>query len=486
MEGTTGGAVYLNRMAAQGDGKVQFRIGKLFLNGIGVAKDKTTAMKWINESAAQGYAAALCELGRLYSHGETYYSYHKPVGVPQPQKDSDNQAARHWFELAAKQRHPEAYDGLFELEFEKLIAYDEADWKTCHCGKRMYKWASKGRETANKTSWVNIGICYELGIGITKNIVKAMEWYEKAAGAGSKFGAFYLACIYASGEYVMKDYDRAWQWHQYARELGLKSEDEQKNGLLTNRLLYYERKSDPAGFGKLAFLYPYHFRDAKKIETELTALFAPYIGRAQSEEKNSCKASSSKEKAYLPSSVKCIYDDILTIQQCQTELAQQNQMPPPLFNDLIKDDLIQFYKSWIILYIQVKIVRTWFYIKKMLPEEYKNLPFRDDNAILDDDALMVHARSVNNSLLKMMILNIVEIRIELEAVTNSILNIYNDLIHLQENPDDVRVIKKMADLFMKGSPTVPRSYLIAREWYSKIPDDEEARTNLAKIDKLLK
>ena len=462
MKKNTGGANFLNQLAEQGDRKVRYRVGKLFLNGVGVARDKTVAMLWIKRSADQGFAEAQCELGKLYL-SKIKRSHHKSKYLSQPQRDKDYHDAYHWFELAAKQDHPEAFSGLFELEFEKLITCDEADWETCPYGKNMYEWATKGKNTKNKTALLDLGFCYELGIGITKNTDKAVEWYEKAAETGNKFGAFFLACIYASDESELKDYNKSWQWFQYAKKSGFLADDTLTNSLLLNRLSYFEQKSDPVSFANKVYPIPYHFQDAEKIEKELSVLFAPY-----------------KETLYLPPSAKCIYENILSIQETLTKLAQNEQILLHQFYDIKPKDLFPFYKRETGQHIKKEIVQTWFIIKNLFKEGYENISFFDHNAILDYAEDEEKRKEI-----VFILINIVEINIELEAITNSNIDLYNDLIHLQQNPNDTQVIKKIAGLFMTGSSTIPRSYSIAREWYSKIPDDPEAKANLAKIEEIL-
>jgi len=85
----------------------------------------------------------------------------------------------------------------------------------------------------------------------------------------------------------------------------------------------------------------------------------------------------------------------------------------------------------------------------------------------------------------MILISIIEIKLDLEYLTNSFVEVYNDLMHLKENPEDSSIIKKMAELFMKGSRTISRSYILAKEWYAKIPDDPDAKRNLAIIDEYL-
>lgn len=46
----------------------------------------------------------------------------------------------------------------------------------------------------------NLGICYELGIGIKKNMKSAMECYRTAAALGHKRAMYNLGVFYARGE----------------------------------------------------------------------------------------------------------------------------------------------------------------------------------------------------------------------------------------------------------------------------------------------
>jgi tetratricopeptide (TPR) repeat protein len=61
-------------------------------------------------------------------------------------------------------------------------------------------------EQGNAEAQFNLGLCYENGWGIGKDIEKAMEWYTKSAQQG------YVAGYYARGnvyQYAKQDYDRA-------------------------------------------------------------------------------------------------------------------------------------------------------------------------------------------------------------------------------------------------------------------------------------
>ncbi len=58
------------KAAEEGDAVGQFRLGREYENGKGVAKDEEEAVKWYRKSAEQGYAKAQTSLGRMYSNGK--------------------------------------------------------------------------------------------------------------------------------------------------------------------------------------------------------------------------------------------------------------------------------------------------------------------------------------------------------------------------------------------------------------------------------
>jgi|GEM_PF-6705750 len=58
------------KAAEQGDADAQYRLGLLYYNGAGVAKDTTQAISWLRKSAEQGNADAETTLGWMYEHGD--------------------------------------------------------------------------------------------------------------------------------------------------------------------------------------------------------------------------------------------------------------------------------------------------------------------------------------------------------------------------------------------------------------------------------
>ena len=476
-----GNSVFLDQIAEKGNGKVQYRTAKLYLNGISVPRDIEIAIQWFEKSAKQGYAAAQYELGKLFSHGVLYNTCHEKQSISQAQKDKENRAARRWFAKAAKQDFPGAFSGLFDLEFEMLFQCEASEWHTCSSGKKMYKWASKGAELKNKQSETDCWICYYTGIGTSRDSCKAMEWLEKIAYGGNQLGALCLAMLYTDGHDVPQNLDRAMRWYQKAMALGYRiEEDTQTNRQLQRILCCYVRKCDMTGFKRFAFPDSLNFYQTVNLDMELSTLFAPCIHWAKSKEICLEKGDEEKEVAYLPCTVKVIYDALIEISGKLRNIAKKNNLKMPLSHNITIEDFFPYCKKETIKRIENVIVDAWFFIKENFRDRFGNMSFLDYNDIWD------YAEVEKDQDLMMILIEIVEVKIELESLRNSLIDIYQDLIQAKKNPDDAKMIKKIAVRFMHGNDTIPRSYSIAREWYSKIPDDLDAKINLAKINKALK
>ena len=61
-------------LAEQGQMKVQYELGLMYMNGLGVPTDYEAALKWYTLSAKQGFANSQSNLGLMYESGQ---------GVPQ-------------------------------------------------------------------------------------------------------------------------------------------------------------------------------------------------------------------------------------------------------------------------------------------------------------------------------------------------------------------------------------------------------------------
>ena len=135
-------------LAAGGDAEAQYRLGRMYEFGRGIAADMPQAMIWLRKSAAQENASAQTELGAIYASGFG--------GVPQ-----DDAQAVAWFQKAANQGNP--------------------------------------------TAQYNLGLMYAKGGGVKRDFAQAVAWYRKAADQGQVDAQFKMGLHYEKGVGIAND-----------------------------------------------------------------------------------------------------------------------------------------------------------------------------------------------------------------------------------------------------------------------------------------
>ncbi len=65
-----------------------------------------------------------------------------------------------------------------------------------------------------------LGLVYELGHGVPRDVVLASRWYEVAAANGAPAGWFGLGLLWESGHFGYEDLRRARTFYRRAAELG--------------------------------------------------------------------------------------------------------------------------------------------------------------------------------------------------------------------------------------------------------------------------
>ncbi len=78
----------------------------------------------------------------------------------------------------------------------------------------------KAAEQGDTSSQIKIGLAYEEGLGVKKDASKAVEWYRKAAEQGDAKGQLFLGIAYEVGQSVPKDAAEAVSWYRKAAEQG--------------------------------------------------------------------------------------------------------------------------------------------------------------------------------------------------------------------------------------------------------------------------
>ena len=203
-------------LAEQGSSKAQFFLGFMYDFGFGVEQEDSEAMKWYRLAAEQGNSRAQFFVGLMYANGQ---------GV-----SKDNQEAMKWYRLAAEQ----GYDEVNIINLAKKNVPEAL--------KIMIRDAEKGIAEAQ----YNLGVMHQYGLAVRQDDREAMKWYRLAAENGYKNTIIYdlanksvpealeiltrdaengvvaaqvnLGVVYANGQGVPQDEQKAFKWYRLAAE----------------------------------------------------------------------------------------------------------------------------------------------------------------------------------------------------------------------------------------------------------------------------
>jgi len=127
-------------------------------------------------------------------------------------EEGDRDGSFKWYKKAAKQGNAEAQNCLG-------VCYEDGNGVTKDLSEAA-KWYRKAADQGNAAAQCNLGLCYDKGEGVTKNLAEAVKWYRKAAEQGEARAQCNLALCYDKGEGVTKDYFEAVKWYRKAADQG--------------------------------------------------------------------------------------------------------------------------------------------------------------------------------------------------------------------------------------------------------------------------
>jgi len=191
---------WFRKGAEQGDTDAQFCLAICYDKGEGVAKDHTKAFEWWYQLAEQGDANAQYNLGVCYARGE---------GVRK-----NLAKAVLWYRRAMLQGH---------------IKAERAIWKAGQKLIRTKKWRHNDpqRETfyqhiANAVSELPEREQYllKLHYGMEDDPVDTIAQFRHAAKAGDAVAQYFLGMCYEIGKGVTQDLAQAVEWYRQAAEQG--------------------------------------------------------------------------------------------------------------------------------------------------------------------------------------------------------------------------------------------------------------------------
>ena len=160
---------------------------------------KGAAREWIKE-ARGGSSSAQYNLGLIYSTGE---------GVPKDLRNS-----LFWYEKSLKQGFPKAFTVLGKWYYSGNDVV-EVDYS------KAYEYFYEATKNHDEEAAYHLGLMYENGNGIHKDLPMAETMYRRAALSGSSAASFRLAFFYESGKGgLKKNYSKALEWYRQSYKQG--------------------------------------------------------------------------------------------------------------------------------------------------------------------------------------------------------------------------------------------------------------------------
>ncbi len=163
----------LPELQAQEFPELEFLIGFLHYNGLGVPPNREAAFASFLAAAEAGLPSAQYAVGRmLHGHSQS--------------------AAAQWYEKAAKQGHRLAAQGLAHIH-ESWASEGRGDYST------VIAWLTRAAELGCATSSAQLGQIFDDGIHVSRDPQRALLWFQKACAQGEATACELLACAYEDG-----------------------------------------------------------------------------------------------------------------------------------------------------------------------------------------------------------------------------------------------------------------------------------------------
>lgn len=196
----------LETEAQGGDLPSQLALAQILRDGLGVPADPERAFAWAKRAAEQGSASAQVAVGAMCEWGKG-----TPVDLP---------AAAVWYRQAARQGNAGAANSLGALYLRgRGVEADAAS---------AVAWFRQAAEGGDVPGQFNLAVRYFLGEGVAVDPVEARRWFEQAAAASGQDATTRsvvasskqeLGVIYEEGFGVEKDLVKALRYYDEAREL---------------------------------------------------------------------------------------------------------------------------------------------------------------------------------------------------------------------------------------------------------------------------
>ena len=205
---------YERSFAEAGDAEAQLNLGKMYAAGRGINRDDAEAERWWRQAAAQGDGEAKLQLkrrsgetGDVQVQWELALTYLEGRGVPK-----DESEAVRWLGLAARQDHPEACCRLGQLLMRGPPGVRDS--------VKAAEWLLRAADLGSQQAARDLGDLYREGVGVDADDAEAERWWQQAAEGGNATAQYSIGMMNLDGRGVTADPAAALEWLVKAAKQG--------------------------------------------------------------------------------------------------------------------------------------------------------------------------------------------------------------------------------------------------------------------------
>lgn len=195
----------LKALAEKGNAEAEFQLAEKYYYEEGIEIDYAQSFKWASRSAAQDNPKAKYRLGSLYIQGR---------GVAKDEKKAKalfKESKIGLLNLAGR-NDPQA-QAFLGVMYNRGMGVEQ-DFK------EAVKWCRKAAEQGDVDAQYNLGVMYATGRGVENDDKEAFKWIHKAAEQDFAPAQYGVALMYGRGQGVEKDEEEAIKWLRKAAEQG--------------------------------------------------------------------------------------------------------------------------------------------------------------------------------------------------------------------------------------------------------------------------
>ena len=224
---------WYTKAAEQGDAEAMYDLALCYLQGTGVEADKNKVLTWMQKSADLGYNWATLNLGKSYLM-KTFTEVNFSLAEKYLRKTTETEhfwcTAESYYYLGLLESINDNHDKAFDYFYQ--AAERKQTKALCKVGEYYFigigkveqnydvafKYFKEAADMNNAEAMYILGYCYACGNGVDKDEHTAIEYWEKSVNekAPSPYAQLALAKVYEQGEFVERNMIKAVELYQKA------------------------------------------------------------------------------------------------------------------------------------------------------------------------------------------------------------------------------------------------------------------------------